>query len=90
MTTATANVSTLRPVPRTLPPRIIPSCPGNQWLAERKKLLAREKELTRLGDQVARRAPRAAVGAPGARTMSSTRRPAAGSWPTCSTATTSS
>ena len=26
----------------------------NQWLAERKKLLAREKELTRLGDQIAR------------------------------------
>ena len=24
-----------------------------QWLAERKKLIAREKELTRLGDQVA-------------------------------------
>ncbi len=31
-----------------------PVVPADQWIAERKKLLAREKELTRLQDQVAR------------------------------------
>jgi predicted dithiol-disulfide oxidoreductase (DUF899 family) len=31
-----------------------PVVSGEQWLAERKKLLAREKELTRLRDQIAR------------------------------------
>jgi predicted dithiol-disulfide oxidoreductase (DUF899 family) len=49
MTTAIANVSTLdRPVADH------PIVSRSQWLAERKKLLAREKELTRLGDQIAR------------------------------------
>ncbi|MEJ7686918.1 MAG: thioredoxin family protein [Variovorax sp.] len=31
-----------------------PVVSGSQWVAERKTLLAREKELTRLGDQIAR------------------------------------
>jgi len=34
-----------------------PVVSGEQWVAERKKLLAREKELTHLRDQVARAAP---------------------------------
>ena len=34
-----------------------------RWIAERKKLLAREKELTHLRDQMAEQRPRAAVGA---------------------------
>ena len=54
MTTATANVS---PVNRaTLAPSLAnhPIVSRQQWIAERKKLQAREKELTRLGDQVAR------------------------------------
>jgi predicted dithiol-disulfide oxidoreductase (DUF899 family) len=53
MTTTIANVS---PVNR---PVVNPSTANHpvvsrqQWLAERKKLLEREKELTRLGDQIA-------------------------------------
>ena len=49
MTTAIANVSTLN-----RPPVTHPVVSRDQWLAERKKLQAREKELTRLGDQIAR------------------------------------
>ena len=49
MTTAIANVSSLN-----RPPATHPVVSRDQWLAERKKLQAREKELTRLGDQIAR------------------------------------
>ena len=49
MTTANANISTVNH-----PPVNHPVVSRQQWLAERKALLAREKELTRLGDQVAR------------------------------------
>jgi predicted dithiol-disulfide oxidoreductase (DUF899 family) len=51
MTTATVE-STHRPA--TLSPAPHPVVPRDQWLAARKALLAREKELTRLGDQIAR------------------------------------
>ena len=44
MSTAIANVSTVNH----------PVVSGDQWLAERKKLLEREKELTQLSDQIAR------------------------------------
>ena len=58
MTTVTANVS---PANRQIVTRPAATDPGvdhpivsrDQWLAERKKLQAREKELTHLGDQVA-------------------------------------
>jgi predicted dithiol-disulfide oxidoreductase (DUF899 family) len=43
MNTAISNASTVNH----------PIVSGDQWIAERKKLLAREKELTRLGDQIA-------------------------------------
>jgi predicted dithiol-disulfide oxidoreductase (DUF899 family) len=46
MTTAIANVNNT-PMDHRIVSR-------QQWLAERRKLLAREKELTRLGDQIAR------------------------------------
>jgi len=49
MTTANANISTVNH-----PPVNHPVVSRQQWLAERKALLAREKELTRLGDQIAR------------------------------------
>jgi predicted dithiol-disulfide oxidoreductase (DUF899 family) len=49
MTTAIANVS---PVNRAV--AYHPVVSRQQWIAERKKLMAREKELTRLGDQIAR------------------------------------
>ena len=57
MTTTNASTAN-RPAP-TRPvatPSIVdhPVVSRDQWLAERKKLLAREKELTRLGDQIAR------------------------------------
>ena len=51
MTTATANVSR-SPANHPLPDHPVVS--RQQWLAERKKLMAREKELTHLGDQIAR------------------------------------
>src|SRR3569832_2517641 len=44
MNTAIANA--------TVTPSIVSR---DQWLAERKELLAREKELTRLGDEIARK-----------------------------------
>src|SRR5258708_33762248 len=50
MTTATANVSR-SPANHPLPDHPVVS--RQQWLAERKQLLEREKELTRLGDQIA-------------------------------------
>jgi predicted dithiol-disulfide oxidoreductase (DUF899 family) len=50
MTTATANVSRS---PANPPHPDHPVVTRQQWLAERKKLLLREKELTHLGDQVA-------------------------------------
>ena len=52
MTTATANVS---PATRSANPAPAnhPVVSRQQWIDERKKLMAREKELTRLGDQVA-------------------------------------
>jgi len=49
MTTAKANVS---PIDRSLAHHPVVS--RQHWLAERKKLMAREKELTHLGDQIAR------------------------------------
>jgi predicted dithiol-disulfide oxidoreductase (DUF899 family) len=52
MTTAIANASTLPT--QNHPIADHPVVSRDQWLAERLKLLAREKELTRLGDQVAR------------------------------------
>src|SRR6266851_5426386 len=54
MTTAIANVSTVNRPPVTHPSVDHPIVSRDQWLAERRKLLAREKELTRLGDQIAR------------------------------------
>jgi predicted dithiol-disulfide oxidoreductase (DUF899 family) len=54
MTTAIANVSTLDRPAATHPAVDHPIVSRDQWLAERKKLLAHEKELTRLGDQIAR------------------------------------
>ena len=51
MTTATAE-STHRPATPSLATH--PVVPRDQWIAARKALLAREKELTRLGDQIAR------------------------------------
>ena len=53
MTTATANVSPQNRQTANPPPVSHPVVSRQQWLAERKKLMAREKELTRLGDQVA-------------------------------------
>ena len=50
MTTAIANISTLDRPPATHPAVDHPIVSRDQWLAERRKLLAREKELTRLGD----------------------------------------
>ena len=51
MTTASAPVNH----PTTEPsPRAHATVSRQQWLAERRKLLAREKELTHLHDQVAR------------------------------------
>ena len=47
--TATANVSPVRPASANHP-----VVSRQEWLAERRKLLAREKELTRLGDEIAR------------------------------------
>ena len=47
MTIANAQTRTHTPVNHPVVSR-------QQWLAERKKLMAREKELTRLGDQIAR------------------------------------
>jgi predicted dithiol-disulfide oxidoreductase (DUF899 family) len=59
MTTATANVSPVNraaadPSLANHPLANHPVVSRQQWIAERKKLVAREKELTRLGDQVAR------------------------------------
>ena len=51
MTTAIANVNHTPVDHRTPDHRIVSR---EQWLAERKALQAREKELTRLGDQIAR------------------------------------
>ncbi|MDP2332289.1 MAG: thioredoxin family protein [Reyranella sp.] len=51
MTTAIANTS---PLSRPAPIADHPVVSRDQWLAERLKLLAREKELTRLGDPIAR------------------------------------
>ncbi|WP_422003407.1 DUF899 domain-containing protein [Reyranella sp.] len=51
MTTATATITaTKSPVPAPHHPVVSPE----QWVTERRKLMAREKELTRLGDAVAR------------------------------------
>ena len=52
MTTAIANISTV--TVREPSPVNHPVVSRQQWLAERKALQAREKELTRLGDQIAR------------------------------------
>ena len=49
MTTATATISPVRPVSPSHP-----IVSRQQWLAERRKFLAREKELSRLGDEIAR------------------------------------
>jgi predicted dithiol-disulfide oxidoreductase (DUF899 family) len=54
MTTAIANVSTLNHAPANHTPGNHPVVSRDQWLADRRTLLAREKELTRLGDQIAR------------------------------------
>jgi predicted dithiol-disulfide oxidoreductase (DUF899 family) len=54
MTTAIANVSTLNRPAQNQPIADHPVVSRDQWLAERMKLLAREKELSRLGDQIAR------------------------------------
>jgi len=51
MTTATAHVNHSPVEHRATDHRVVSR---QQWLAERKQLLAREKELTRLGDQIAR------------------------------------
>jgi predicted dithiol-disulfide oxidoreductase (DUF899 family) len=56
-----------------------------QWLAERRKLLTREKELTRLSDKVARER-HALPWMAWRRTTSSTRKKADGRSPTCSKA----
>ena len=57
MTTATANVSPATRSASLAPANHAADHPvvsRQQWIAERKKLMAREKELTHLGDQVAR------------------------------------
>src|SRR5258708_10924272 len=54
MPPAIANVSPLAHPPLKRPVADHPIASSDQWLAERKKLQAREKELTRLGDQIAR------------------------------------
>lgn len=54
MTIAVDNASTQNRPALDRPIADHPVVSRVQWLAERKKLLAREKELTRLGDQIAR------------------------------------
>ncbi len=51
MTTATAIAATTPANPASVNHPVVSR---QQWLAERRKLLAREKELTRLGDEIAR------------------------------------
>ena len=50
------NTTTAEPAGPPPPPiaRTTPSCPPDRWIAERKALLAREKELVRLRDEIAR------------------------------------
>jgi predicted dithiol-disulfide oxidoreductase (DUF899 family) len=55
MTTATATVTAIAKASPVQPASLNhPIVSRQQWLAERRKLLAREKELNRLGDQIAR------------------------------------
>src|SRR6266542_3628497 len=54
MTTAIADIATVNHSSVNQAPMNHPVVSRQQWLADRKALQAREKELTRLGDQIAR------------------------------------